>query len=70
MVACECSSVGRASRCQRDGRRFKSDHSLHILKKRRFFNLLFFFMLTHETLKSEKCVEKFKFLSFVLFSSR
>ena len=26
---CECSSVGRASRCQRDCRRFESGHSLH-----------------------------------------
>ena len=26
---CECSSVGRASRCQRDCRRFDSGHSLH-----------------------------------------
>ena len=28
--ACECSSVGRASRCQRDCRRFDSGHSLQI----------------------------------------
>ena len=26
---CECSSAGRASRCQRDCRRFESGHSLH-----------------------------------------
>ena len=34
---CECSSAGRASRCQRDCRRFDSGHSLHFfLPHRRF----------------------------------